>query len=171
MQIDSTHISNFLSWLNAWYSPVVLISLFLLLFYIIKYKVFRDETKPRINDAHLNESSASTLSFVIANHRNYPITVLKIYYRVIYLGFIPSRKFRFKKGWEHPINTENPLFRKTIVEKEQSYIIPLVNGELTSNNKYKIYVKTSGGLCKAIARPVVHRMLQDLEKRLKSKKE
>lgn len=165
-----TNISDFSSWLSNWYSPAIIVAVLILLFYVIKYKIFRDETKPRFNDAWLNESSESTLSFIIANNRPYSITLLKLYYRKFYFRIFPSRKYKFVNGWEYPTNPDNPLFKKTVIEKEQSFIIPLVNGELTLNKKYKIYAKTSGGLCKATVRPIVRRILQGLEKKLKSKK-
>jgi len=45
----------------------------------------------------------------------------------------------------------------------------LANDELILNKKHKIYVKTSGGLCKAIARPWLHSLVQDLEEESKNK--
>jgi hypothetical protein len=124
MQTDSINISDFSSWLNNWFSPAVIIAFFILLFYLFKYKIFRDETKPRFNDAWLNESSTSTLSFIIANNRPYSITLLKLYYRKFYFRTFASRKYQFINGWEYPVNSDNPLFKKTVIEKEQSFIIP-----------------------------------------------
>jgi hypothetical protein len=170
LQVDSTNTPNFFSWANNWYSPIVILALLTLLFSLVRYIILRSQTKPRFNDAWLNESSKSTLSFVIANNRPYSITLLKLYYRKFYLRFFPSRKYKFVNGWDYPINQDDPLFKKTVIVKEQSFIIPLANGELTSNKKYKIYAKTSGGFCKATVRPIVHSLIQDLEKKLKSKK-
>ena len=165
IQTDSTNITDFSSWANSWLSPAVIIAFLGFLFYVFKYKIFRGETKPRFNDAWLNESSKSTLSFIIANNRPYSITLLKMYYRKYYFRVLPSKKYKFVNGWEYPINKDNPNFRKTIIEKEQSFVIPLAAGELTSNKKYKIYAKTSGGLCEATVRPIIHTLVQDLEKK------
>lgn len=170
LQTDSTNASNFFSSANIWLPLGVIIAFLTLLFYLFKHKVFRNATKPRFNDAWLNESSKSTLSFVISNNRPYSITLLKLYYRKFYFRLFPSKKYKFVYGWDYPINQDDPLFKKTVIEKEQSFIIPLENGELTSNKKYKIYAKTSDGLCKATVRPIVHSLIQDLEKKLKSKK-
>lgn len=93
--MDSTKtVSQIL--LNNWLSPIVIISLLTLLFFIFQYKKGRKATKPHLSDAHLDvRSHNSTLSFKITNHRPHTISLIRIYYRALYLGFIQSFKIRF----------------------------------------------------------------------------
>lgn len=159
-------------YLDSLLSPIVIITALILLVTIITFKIIRKQTKPRLTNAKLNLSEKSTLSFNIANLRQYRITLLKMYYRILYLGFIPSRKIRFHYGWDYPISSTDPETKITVIENEQEFIIPLANNEPILKRKCKIYAKTTGGICKGISHAhKFHKLAERLEKEWKSKQQ
>jgi hypothetical protein len=168
---DSTKtITDIHWWLNTWLSPVIILTIIGLIFAAIKQIIFRKETKPHLTNAKVNISNQSTLSFTIANHRPYSISLQRLYYRIFYFGFIPFRKLTFRYPWDYPSDINNPKIKITTIEKEQEFIIPLANDEPVLKRKCKIYAKTTGGLCKGTSHARIHKLVERLEKESKFKR-